>query len=96
MLRDKVHPLPIGLATTMSPAQRPLQALSDFQLKQQLRLAMAEADGMLGAHCVNELWMRGEMSINIERALEQLWDCAAVVAPGMAADALCRVVAHGV
>ncbi len=28
---------------------------------------------MSGAHCVHELWMRGEMSINIERALEKLW-----------------------
>jgi hypothetical protein len=35
----------------------------------------------MGAHCVHELWMRGEMSINIERALERLWARAAVSVP---------------
>jgi len=31
------------------------------------------ADGVLGAHCVHELWMRGEFCTVIERALEGLW-----------------------
>jgi hypothetical protein len=35
----------------------------------------------VGAHCVHELWMRGEMSINIERALERLWGRAAASVP---------------
>jgi hypothetical protein len=35
----------------------------------------------MGAHCVHELWMRGEMSINIERALERLWARAAASVP---------------
>jgi hypothetical protein len=39
--------------------------------------ALDEADGLTGAHCVHELWMRGEMSITIERALEALWASAA-------------------
>ena len=42
---------------------------------------MASADGVTGAHCIHELWMRGEMSINIERALERLWAQAAVSVP---------------
>jgi len=42
---------------------------------------VASADGVTGAHCVHELWMRGEMSINIERALERLWARAAVSIP---------------
>ena len=42
---------------------------------------MAEADGAMGAHCVHELWMRGEMSFNIERALEGLWARAAESVP---------------
>ena len=42
---------------------------------------MAGADGVMGAHCVHELWMRGEMSINIERALERLWTRAAASVP---------------
>lgn len=36
---------------------------------------------MTGAHCVHELWMRGEMSINIERALERLWARTAASVP---------------
>jgi len=35
----------------------------------------------MGAHCVHELWMRGEFSINIERALERLWSRAAESVP---------------
>jgi len=34
-------------------------------------------DGSGGAHCIHELWMRGEISLNIERALERLWSRAA-------------------
>ena len=43
--------------------------------------ALARADGAVGAHCVHELWMRGEMSINIERALASLWARAAASVP---------------
>ncbi len=42
---------------------------------------MNEADGLMGAHCIHELWMRGEMSITIERALERLWAQAAKSVP---------------
>lgn len=35
----------------------------------------------MGAHCIHELWMRGEMSINIERSLEKLWARAAASVP---------------
>jgi hypothetical protein len=38
---------------------------------------LKDHDGPGGAHCIHELWMRGEMSLNIERALEQLWSRAA-------------------
>jgi hypothetical protein len=43
--------------------------------------AVAGGDGCVGAHCVHELWMRGEMSLNIERALERLWARAAASVP---------------
>jgi hypothetical protein len=43
--------------------------------------ALVRADGAVGAHCVHELWMRGEMSINIERALASLWARAASSVP---------------
>ncbi len=35
----------------------------------------------MGAHCVHELWMRGEMSLNVERALGRLWSSAAASIP---------------
>jgi hypothetical protein len=43
--------------------------------------ALAKSDGVSGAHCIHELWMRGEMSLNIERALERLWARAASSVP---------------
>ncbi len=46
-----------------------------------LDCAYASADGVMGAHCVHELWMRGEMPVNIERALERLWARAAASVP---------------
>ncbi len=42
---------------------------------------MQAADGVAGAHCIHELWMRGAMSITIERALEGLWAHAAASIP---------------
>ena len=43
--------------------------------------AYEHADGLGGAHCIHELWMRGEMSFSIERALERLWARAAKTIP---------------
>jgi hypothetical protein len=60
-----------------SPAARPLEGLSQGDIHKRFARALAQADGLLGAHCVHELWMRGEMAGNIERALEQLWSRAA-------------------
>jgi hypothetical protein len=56
-----------------APGSRPLQGLTQSDIADRLERALAQADGAMGAHCVHELWMRGEMSINIERALERLW-----------------------
>jgi hypothetical protein len=39
------------------------------------------AAGVAGAHAIHELWMRGEMSLNIERALSALWAVAAAAIP---------------
>jgi hypothetical protein len=63
------------------PGSRPLQALSHAGIRSRLERALANADGLDGAHCIHELWMRGEMSINIERALERLWARAADSVP---------------
>jgi hypothetical protein len=55
--------------------------LTQADIANRLERALAGADGVMGAHCVHELWMRGEMSINIERALERLWARAAASIP---------------
>src|SRR5258707_10080125 len=64
-----------------SPASRPLARLPPREIAARLNHACSSADGLNGAHCIHELWMRGAMSINIERALEQLWACAAASIP---------------
>jgi hypothetical protein len=63
------------------PGSRPLQVLANVEIANHLQRALAGADGVMGAHCVHELWMRGEMSINIERALDRLWTRAAASVP---------------
>jgi hypothetical protein len=63
------------------PASRPLENLPSRAIAERLKGACASADGLNGAHCIHELWMRGAMSINIERALEQLWAGAAASIP---------------
>jgi hypothetical protein len=63
------------------PGSRPFQALTQIDIINRLERALARADGVAGAHCVHELWMRGEMSINIERALASLWARAAASIP---------------
>jgi hypothetical protein len=69
------------LDISTSPASRPLQGLIDSEIHARLTRALACADGLDGAHCIHELWMRGEMPLNIERALERLWRCAAPTIP---------------
>jgi hypothetical protein len=63
------------------PADRPLARLRREELAVRLERAFAAEEGGTAAHCIHELWMRGEMSINIERALERLWKCAAAGIP---------------
>jgi hypothetical protein len=41
-----------------------------------LDLALAARDGVAGAHCIHELWMRNEPPMNIERMMEVLWRSA--------------------
>jgi hypothetical protein len=63
------------------PASRPLQDLPLREIVLRLKGACESADGVHGAHCVHELWMRAALSINIEHALEQLWASAAPSIP---------------
>jgi hypothetical protein len=66
---------------TPAPTERPLRRAARNEIVARFEAALASADGAAGAHCIHELWMRGETSIIIERALERLWHCAAASIP---------------
>jgi hypothetical protein len=63
--------------TEASPASRPLKMATAAQLQSLLNDALKNHDGLKGAHCIHELWMRGEMAANIEAMLAKLWEDAA-------------------
>jgi hypothetical protein len=64
-----------------SPQARPLRRERRAEIVSCFDAALGHADGLAAAHCIHELWMRGEMSTNIEVALERLWRCAAASVP---------------
>jgi hypothetical protein len=66
---------------SLPPAARPLTMLARGQLEARLRAALAAGEGAAGAHCIHELWMRGEFAANIEAALAALWRSAAASIP---------------
>src|SRR5215468_10450162 len=68
-------------AKSPSPATRPLAALPRAAVTERLAAALAAHDGLSGAHCIHELWMRGEFAAHIESALEALWGAAAASVP---------------
>jgi hypothetical protein len=73
--------LSVPIDSKIPPAARPLRVLGRPQLLGSLEAALAAGDGILGAHCVHELWMRGEFATHIETALEKLWERAAKSIP---------------
>jgi hypothetical protein len=54
-----------------------LRGLGRSEVLGHLEAAFEGGSGALGAHCVHELWMRGEFATHIEAALEKLWERAA-------------------
>ena len=70
-----------GFDAGLAPAARPLRLWERAQVEAQLAAALGAADGAGGAHCIHELWMRGEFAAPIERALEALWTRAAASVP---------------
>ncbi len=68
-------------AAAAVPASRPLQTETDAALAARFEQALAAGNGPGGAHCIHERWMRGELAVNIERALERLWERAAASIP---------------
>ena len=66
---------------SLAPGARPLAMLPREQVELRLRAALAAGEGPAGAHCIHELWMRGEFAVNIESALAALWRSAASSIP---------------
>ena len=64
-----------------TPGQRPLRRLLRAVVLERLQAALQARDGIEGAHCIHELWMRNEPSANIEAWLGQLWSVAADSVP---------------
>lgn len=64
-----------------TPASRPLRALSAGDLHARFGQALREHDGVTGAHCIHELWMRGEIGLNVEAAIDRLWKGSAANIP---------------
>ena len=56
-----------------SPASRPLRLLTRTAVDKRFANALSQGDGVESAHCVHELWMRGEMAVNIESMLQKVW-----------------------
>ena len=67
----------ITFDASLPPAARPLALLARERLEAELRAALRAGDGAAGAHCIHELWVRGEFAANIESALAALWRSAA-------------------
>lgn len=65
----------------ISPATRPLRAGTPAEIAGKFEEALTTGDGVAGAHCIHELWMRGDMAANIEPMLERLWKHAASSIP---------------
>ncbi len=65
----------------VSPATRPLAGITRAGIQARFTAALAAADGVDGAHCIHELWMRGEFGANLETAMELLWTQAAASIP---------------
>ena len=69
------------LSKAARPAQRPLRTQSDRDLDAAFERALAVADGVAGAHCIHERWMRGHFAAHIETALDLLWKRAGASVP---------------
>jgi hypothetical protein len=70
-----------GAPRAISPAGRPLRALPESALHERFAQALAAHDGVAGAHCVHELWMRGSYVAQVEAQLAALWHAAAASIP---------------
>jgi hypothetical protein len=65
----------------MRPAQRPFRNRSERELETEFERALEAGDGVTGAHCIHERWMRGLFPAHIETALDLLWKRAGASIP---------------
>ena len=65
----------------MRPGQRPLRTRSDHDLAAAFERALAIGDGVAGAHCIHECWMRNPVPAQIETSLDLLWKRASASIP---------------
>ena len=54
---------------------------SSAELAAEFERALKAGDGVAGAHCIHERWMRGEFAAHIEASLDLLWKRAAATIP---------------
>lgn len=64
-----------------APGARPLSSVGGVEIRQRLETAIVAGDGMAGAHCIHELWMRAELGTDIDALLDRLWRRAASSIP---------------
>jgi hypothetical protein len=60
---------------------RPFRQSSASDLQAAFQSALAKSDGVTGAHCIHERWMRGEFAALIEAELDLLWKSAGPTIP---------------
>jgi hypothetical protein len=65
-----------GFDAALPPAARPLAQRATADVAALFAAAVRAADGPAGAHCIHELWMRGEFAARIEAAQATLWSAA--------------------
>jgi hypothetical protein len=73
--------LSVRAKVAATPGSRPLRAVARADIVRRFEAALAGCDGVAGAHCVHELWMRNELPMNVEAWLEQLWSAASASVP---------------
>jgi hypothetical protein len=71
----------LQLEASRTPRDRPLQLCGRHEILSRFSAALSAKDGVVGAHCLHELWMRGEWPDNIEKGLATLWKHASKSIP---------------
>lgn len=68
-------------ARMSKPNLRPFRLKREPELAAAFQAALTGADGIGGAHCIHERWMRGDFAARIEADLVALWKCAGATVP---------------